>query len=477
MFHLEARESRGALTIESKGKSMSAEATKKATAATSETMGEVFHEAMRSYEKALKSGIQLQEESVNLWKDLLTKLGSPEEFQAKLESMTADAFPKARKRTEEFVETFNRTSNDQVAAFQRLWTNSFANMASVWSQFSPGSPPFHEMRKMRRGMLKVLAETRDEYLRTLNGALDLKRTARDGMKVEEPGLDTYKVGTVEAPSGGDVNMHTIEGKVAVITGAAGGIGHALALDMARRGAAAMALVDFSDRVVQVAREVNTEAGRQVAIAYRGDTTDTAFRQEVYADVTTKAGVPRICVPAAAITRDALAVRIDKQTGQVVIYPMEDFRKVVEINMIAPIYWAIELVAAVAKDRASRGIKRWRPEEGLQGAVVFLGSIASVGNVGQISYSSTKAGLEGAASTLMAESMYYGVRCSVIHPGFTDTPMVRALGEEYIRTKVLPQTQLKRLIKPEEIADAICFMVTNAAVSGELWADAGWRPAT
>jgi urease gamma subunit len=59
-------------------------------------------------------------------------------------------------------------------------------------------------------------------------------------------------------------------------------------------------------------------------------------------------------------------------------------------MIAPIYWAIELVAAVAKDRASRGLKRWQPEE---------------------------------------------------------------------------------------IVDAICFMVTNAAVSGELWADAGWRPAT
>jgi len=350
-------------------------------------------------------------------------------------------------------------------------------MASIWSQFSPGSPPFDEMRKMRGGMLKVLAETWDEYMRTLNGALDLKRTARDGMNIKEPGLDTYKVGTVEAPSGGDVNMHTIEGQVAVITGAAGGIGHALALDMARRGAAGMALVDFSDRVVQAAREVNTEAGRQVAIAYRGDTTDTAFRQEVYADVTTKAGVPRICVPAAAITKDALAVRIDKQTGRVVIYPMEDFRKVVEINMIAPIYWAIELVAAVAKDRASRGLKRWQPEEGLQGAVVFLGSIASVGNVGQISYSSTKAGLEGAASTLMAEAMYYGVRCSVIHPGFTDTPMVRALGEDFIRTKVLPQTQLKRLIKPDEIADAICFMLTNAAVSGELWADAGWRPAT
>jgi hypothetical protein len=98
---------------------MSDEATKKATAATSETMDEVFHEAMRSYEKALKSSIQLQEESVNLWKELFTKLGSPEELQAKLESMTADAFPKARKRMEEFVETFNRTSNQTIDLFEK----------------------------------------------------------------------------------------------------------------------------------------------------------------------------------------------------------------------------------------------------------------------------------------------------------------------------------------------------------------------
>ena len=294
--------------------------------------------------------------------------------------------------------------------------------------------------------------------------------------IEEPNL--HKLGAfAAASSNGAADLQTIKGHVAVITGAAGGIGQALALDMAVRGAAGIALVDFSDRVAQVASNVNSEAGRQIAIAYRGDTSDAAFRQEVYADITAKAGVPRICVPAAGITRDALAVRIDKKSGKVVTYPVEDFRRVVEVNLIAPVYWAIELVAAVAKDRASRGLKRWQPEEGLQGAVVFLGSIASVGNVGQISYSSTKAGLEGAASTLMAEAMYYGVRCSVIHPGFTDTPMVRALGEEYIQTKVLPQTQLKRLIKPEEIADAICFMVTNAAVSGELFADAGWRPAT
>ncbi|MBV8350890.1 MAG: hypothetical protein JO251_23470 [Verrucomicrobia bacterium] len=98
---------------------MSAADTKKATGATSEAGDEVFQEAMRSYEKALKAGIQLQEESVNLWKDLLSKLGSPQELQAKLESMTADAFPKARERMEEFVETFNRMSKQTIDLFEK----------------------------------------------------------------------------------------------------------------------------------------------------------------------------------------------------------------------------------------------------------------------------------------------------------------------------------------------------------------------
>jgi ribosomal 50S subunit-associated protein YjgA (DUF615 family) len=93
--------------------------TKKTTAGTPQTFNEVFHEAMSSYEKALKSGIQLQEESVNLWKDLLTKLGSPEELQGKLESMRAEAFPQARKRMEEFVETFNRASSQTIDLFEK----------------------------------------------------------------------------------------------------------------------------------------------------------------------------------------------------------------------------------------------------------------------------------------------------------------------------------------------------------------------
>jgi len=108
---------------------MSAPEAKKGAAATTVTSEEVFHEAMRNYEKALKAGIQLQEESVNLWRDVLSKLGSPEELQAKLESMTVEAFPKARERMEDFAETFNRTSKQTIDLFGK--TLSVYQAASV----------------------------------------------------------------------------------------------------------------------------------------------------------------------------------------------------------------------------------------------------------------------------------------------------------------------------------------------------------
>jgi NAD(P)-dependent dehydrogenase (short-subunit alcohol dehydrogenase family) len=149
--------------------------------------------------------------------------------------------------------------------------------------------------------------------------------------------------------------------------------------------------------------------------------------------------------------------------------------VTEVNLIAPIYWGVEMVARIAEDRKQRGLKRWEPEELIQGVVVFLGSVSSQGNKGQISYAVAKAGLEGAAATLTKEAIFHGVRCGIIHPGFTDTPMAQALGNEFLDKYVLPYTQLRRLIRVDEIADAICFMINNSAVSGELWADAGWHP--
>jgi NAD(P)-dependent dehydrogenase (short-subunit alcohol dehydrogenase family) len=267
----------------------------------------------------------------------------------------------------------------------------------------------------------------------------------------------------------------IKDRVALVTGAGSGIGEAVVREFAKRGARAVIMVDRRDNVYNLADEVNGLVGRPVAEVKIGDTTNDTFRTQVFDEVTGRYGPITICVPAAGITRDGLAVRIDKNTGKAMPYSISAFRDVTEINLIAPIYWAIEMVARIAEDRWKRNLKQWQPEEQVQGAVVFIGSVSSLGNKGQLSYATTKAGLEGAAATLTKEAMYYGIRCGIIHPGFTDTPMVRALGEELIAKNILPFTQLRRLIKPEEIADAICFMVSNPAVSGELWADAGWHP--
>jgi NAD(P)-dependent dehydrogenase (short-subunit alcohol dehydrogenase family) len=267
----------------------------------------------------------------------------------------------------------------------------------------------------------------------------------------------------------------IEGKVALVTGAGSGIGEAVSRELANRGVQAVIMVDLADSVIEVAKEINESAGREVAVAKVGNTTDERFRVRVFDEATAEQGIVGICVPAAGITRDSLAVKLDKDKGKAEVYPLATFRQVVEVNLIAPIYWAMEMVARIAEDRCQRGMKRWEPEERIQGAVIFIGSVSSQGNKGQISYAVTKAGLEGAGATLTKEAIYHGVRCGIIHPGFTDTPMARALGEEFLAKYVLPYTQLRRLIRTDEIADAICFMISNSAVSGELWCDAGWHP--
>ena len=99
--------------------------------------------------------------------------------------------------------------------------------------------------------------------------------------------------------------------------------------------------------------------RVQAVACIGDVTDEAFRRQVFDEISAKWGMVQILVPAAGITRDSLAAKIDKTTGKAALYPMEDFRRVVEINLIAPIYWALEMLGRIAEDRHARGLKRWQ----------------------------------------------------------------------------------------------------------------------
>ena len=87
----------------------------------------------------------------------------------------------------------------------------------------------------------------------------------------------------------------------------------------------------------------------------------------------------------------------------------------EVNLVAPVYWAIEMMARIAEERLRKGKGRWAADEGIQGTVIFIGSISSSGIPGQVSYSSTKAALEGAAATLSKEPIYHGVRFAAFTP--------------------------------------------------------------
>ncbi|MCC7293558.1 MAG: SDR family oxidoreductase [Phycisphaerales bacterium] len=269
----------------------------------------------------------------------------------------------------------------------------------------------------------------------------------------------------------------IEGKIAVVTGAASGIGQATCLKLAEEGIRAIAAVDRSEGVVDFCRIINDGFARQILYPYAGDVVDGEFRERVFADVESKFDAVQICVPAAGITRDRLAVKVSIGDGKIKLdlYSEDEFRRVMNINLVAPIYWALRTVGSMAMSRKRAGLGPWDPDERVQGGIVLIGSVSSAGNRGQISYATAKAGLEGAQATLSIEAIYHGVRCAIIHPGFTDTPMVRAMGEDMINERIIPNTQLKRLIRPEEIAEAIVFMLKNSSVSGALWADAGWHP--
>lgn len=266
----------------------------------------------------------------------------------------------------------------------------------------------------------------------------------------------------------------IENKVAIVTGAASGIGNAVARSLAARGASSIAMVDLTDAVHEAAEELNLSFGRALAVAHQGDVTSADFRQRVFAEAS-KIAIPRICVPAAGILKDAMAVKVDKNTGKSELYSESVFRQVLEVNLMHPTYWCMQMMAGIAELRAAENTGKWTGTEEIQGVTVLIGSVACRGNRGQVSYSSAKSGLNAVAKTLNAEGAYHGIQTKIIHPGFVETPMVGQLPEGMFESQLKQLVPIDRMIKPEEIALTIAHMIENPILSGPIWADGGLPP--
>ncbi len=143
----------------------------------------------------------------------------------------------------------------------------------------------------------------------------------------------------------------IDQNVAVVTGAARGIGLATVQQLATRGIEAVAMVDMADAVGASAERCAADYPNTRFKAFVGDTTDEAFRKSVFDQAEAEFGKPvRVCVPAAGITRDKLGAKVNKETGKADLYPPGDFQLVIDVNLIAPVYWSLEMVGRLAESR-------------------------------------------------------------------------------------------------------------------------------
>ena len=228
---------------------------------------------------------------------------------------------------------------------------------------------------------------------------------------------------------------SLEGKTALVTGGSRGIGRAIALELARAGAA-----------VAVGFREGREEAEAVAAEARGRAiqADVASAEEA-ARLVEEAGELDILVNNAGLTRDGLLARM----------PDEDWRVVIETNLSSVFYTC---------RAAARGMMRKRA-----GAIVNVSSVVGVhGNPGQTNYSASKAGIIGFTKALARELGSRGVRANVVAPGYVETRLTDVLPDE-ARGLMLANTPLGRLGQPDDVAGAVRFLCSDEAsfITGEV----------
>ena len=267
----------------------------------------------------------------------------------------------------------------------------------------------------------------------------------------------------------------IKNKIAVVTGATGGIGLSVASYLISKQVQAIGLVDLSDQCLNAADSLKNTTGHPNIKTFCGNVCDNDFRKSVFATLESEFGPVGICITAAGILRDGLAVQAGKHSGDMELYSDQHFRQVMEVNLLHPIYWSMQTIAGIAGKQQQDGIDKWNPEMGVQAVNIMIGSVSSRGNRGQNSYASAKSGLRGACTTLNKEGLRHGVLTKIVHPGFVDTQMVDQVDAAYYDKYLKPDIGLGRKIRPREIAECIGSMIENDPLTGEVWASASFRP--
>jgi 3-oxoacyl-[acyl-carrier protein] reductase len=235
----------------------------------------------------------------------------------------------------------------------------------------------------------------------------------------------------------------LSGKVALITGAAQGIGKSIALTLAKSGAD-IAVSDVNmEKAEETAKEIEG-LGRR-AIALKGNVASVTDAEKMVEETVAGLGKVDILVNNAGITRDGLMLRMKE----------EDWDLVIDVNLKGVFNCTKAAVKHMAKQRSGR--------------IVNIASIVGeMGNAGQANYSASKGGVIALTKTVAREFASRNVNVNAVAPGFIKTAMTDALPDA-AREALTKQIPLERLGTPEDVANAVLFLVSDASnyITGQI----------
>lgn len=249
-------------------------------------------------------------------------------------------------------------------------------------------------------------------------------------------------------------MSTTEQRVAIVTGAARGIGAATAVRLAAEGRA-VAVLDLDEASCKETVEKITAAGGR-AVAVGCDVADSAQVETAVARVVEELGAPAVLVNNAGVLRDNLLFKMSEA----------DWDTVLNVHLRG----AFLMSRACQKHMVDQGF----------GRIVNLSSSSALGNRGQINYAAAKAGMQGLTKTLAKELGKFGITANAVAPGFIATDMTAAtaervgMGFDDFQAAAASQIPVQRVGNPEDVANAIAFFSGEQAgfVSGQVLYVAG-----
>lgn len=239
-------------------------------------------------------------------------------------------------------------------------------------------------------------------------------------------------------------MKLLEGKTALITGAARGIGKAIALKFASEGAN----IAFTDLVIDEAGEATQHEIASLGVKCKGYASNAANFEEthqVVEQIMQDFGRIDVLVNNAGITKDGLMMRMSEQQWDAVI----------NVNLKSAFNFIHAVTPVMMRQKA--------------GSIINMSSVVGVsGNAGQANYSASKAGMIGLAKSVAKELGSRGIRANAIAPGFIITDMTGQLSEE-VRNEWAKQIPLRRGGTPEDVANAAVFLASDFSsyVSGQV----------